>query len=75
MVIDTALFRFFLITSPAMDKIAPENANACEADSRMIAEDIADTIVREEKAVLDLQKARIEQQMQSLSETTPLIRI
>ncbi len=75
MVIDTALFRFFLISSPAMEKIASSKTEATGADSRMVAEDIADTIVREEKAVLDLQKVLIEQQMRSLAETTLLIRI
>ena len=75
MVIDTALFRFFMISSPAMEKIASKKGDASEADSRMIAEDIADTIVREEKAVLDLQKALIDQQARSLAETTLLIRL
>ena len=75
MVIDTALFRFFLIASPAMEKIASGRAGASEDDYRVIAEDIADTIVREDKAVLDLQKALIERRMRSLAETTPLIRI
>ena len=46
-----------------------------EADWRMIAGDIADSIVREGKAVLDLQKALIEKQIQSLAEKTLLIRI